>query len=88
MSPESFPMRHYLFLSMPDAIRKYVDRPYDPAAVAAGWHGWRAKLKPEMIRLPSQAELRIYVSDDQLDPSNPRKQHHLEEVWAAHIAKG
>jgi len=82
MSPESFRMRHYLFLSVPHAIRKYVDTPYDPAAVAAGWHGWRARLKPKMIRLPSQAELCTYVSDDQLDPSEPRTKHYLDECMA------
>lgn len=88
MSPESFRMRHYLFLSVPHAIRKYVDRRYDPAAVTAGWHGWRARLKPEMIRLPSQAELRPYRSDDELDPSNPRTQHYLAEGWVATKAEG
>lgn len=88
MYPESFPMRHYLFLSMSHAIRKYVDRPFDPAEEAAGWHGWRARLRPEMIRLPSQSELRTYRSDDQLDPSNPRTQHYLEEIWAAQQASG
>lgn len=88
MYPESFRMRHYLFLSAPHAIRKYVERGYDPAEVAAGWHGWRAKSKREMIKLPTQAELRTYLSDDQLDPSNPRTQHYLAEAWAAHEARG
>jgi glycosyltransferase involved in cell wall biosynthesis len=88
MSPESFPMRHYLFLNVSHAFRKYVNKRYDPREVESGWHGWRAKLKPEMIRLPSQAELRTYVSDDQLDPSNPRTQHYLEEIWAVQQASG
>ena len=85
--PASFRMRHYLFLSVPHAIRKYVDRCYDPAEVEAQWHGWRAKLKREMIKLPSQAEMRTYRSDDQLDRSNPRTCHYLVDVRAAHIAK-
>ncbi len=80
MYPESFRMRHYLFVSVPHAIRKYVNKSYNPAEVQAGWHGWRVKLKPEMIKLPLQAELRTYLSDDQLDPSNPRTQHYLAEV--------
>jgi hypothetical protein len=37
-----------------------------------------------MIELPAQSELRTYVSDDQLDPSNPRTQHYLDEVWTAY----
>jgi glycosyltransferase involved in cell wall biosynthesis len=84
MAPESFPMRHYQFLSVDHAIQKYVNMRFDSTEVAAGWHGWRAKLRPEMIRLPSQAELRTYRSDDQLDPSNPRRQHYLEEALRLH----
>lgn len=77
-------MRHYLFLSVPHAVRKYVERRYDPAEVEAGWHGLRARLGREMIRLPTEAELRPYLCDDRLDPSNPRVQHYLfETAWAA-----
>ena len=32
-----------------------------------------------MIRLPSQTELRLYSSDDDLDPSNPCQEHYLEK---------
>jgi len=88
ISPESFRMRHYLFLSVSHAIGKYVARNYDPVAVETGWHRWRAKLRPEMIKLPAQAELRTFLSDDQLDPSNPRTQHYLEEEWVAQQARG
>ena len=84
IAPQWFPMRHYLFLSVPHAVRKYVERHYDPAEVEAGWHRVRARLRPEMIRLPAMAELRGYFSDDQLDASNPRARHYLfDEAWAA-----
>jgi glycosyltransferase involved in cell wall biosynthesis len=83
MYHESFRMRHYLFLSVQHAIRKYVHKRFDPASVARGWHGWRSSLNPEMIKLPKQADLRTYVSDDQLDPSNPRTQHCLAEAELA-----
>lgn len=82
--PESFRMRHYLFLSVPHAIRKYVERRYDSSEVEAGWHRARARLRPEMIKLPVQSELRSYLSDDTLDPSSPRTRHFLfDEEWAA-----
>jgi glycosyltransferase involved in cell wall biosynthesis len=84
--PLSFPMRHYLFLSVAHAIRKYVYRHYDKNETESGLHGWRATLKPEMINLPSQKGLRLYTSDDLLDPSNPRTQHYLEEIWGAQKA--
>jgi hypothetical protein len=84
MYPTSFAMRHYLFLSVAHAIRKYVDKSYDPSEVAAGWHRARAGLRSEVIKLPAQAELRPYLSDALLDASNPRTRHYLfDEAWAA-----
>ena len=89
ISPQWFRMRHYLFLSVPHAVRKYVEKRYDTAEVEAGWHGLRARLRPEMIRLPAEAELRPYLSDDELDPSNPRAQHYLfDAAWAARQERG
>src|SRR3989442_9316183 len=81
--PKSFPMRHYLFLSISHVIRKYLQKRYDPEELKMGWHGWRARLDPQMIKLPKQADLRRYVSDGQLDPSNPRTQHCLAEAELA-----
>jgi hypothetical protein len=80
--PQWFPMRHYLFLSVLHAVRKYVNRRYDPVEVESGLHRLRAKLRPAMIQLPSQAELRRYRSDKDLDASRPRAQHFLfDEAW-------
>lgn len=81
MAPHKFPMRHYLFLSREHAIRKYVRRHYDPGEVARGWSGWRPFLQPEMIRLPSEAELRTYRGDARLDPSDAWTEHYLEKIW-------
>jgi glycosyltransferase involved in cell wall biosynthesis len=75
MHSASFPMRHYLFLSVEHAIRKYVRQIYDPDEVAMGWHRARARLRPEDIRLQDEAELRAYVSDATLDPTNPLRVH-------------
>jgi glycosyltransferase involved in cell wall biosynthesis len=77
--PRPFPMKHYLFLSLPHAVEKYVERRYDPAEVESGWHGWRAKASAEDLRLPSESELRISRSDDDLDPSEPRNRHYVDE---------
>jgi len=75
MYPEYFKMRHYLFLSVPHALSKWVNRNYDEAALEKGWHRGRASLTLEKLRLPSQKELRYYTSDDELDPSNPETRH-------------
>jgi hypothetical protein len=53
---------------------------FDPAEVADKWHGWRTRLRPEKIRLPCQAELRHYTSDDMLDFSMPRKNHFIDDA--------
>lgn len=79
MYSESFPMKHYLFLSVSHAIEKYVHRHFEPDEVASGWHGWRARLTEEDLRLPSKSALRITRSDADLDPTDPREHHYLDE---------
>jgi Glycosyl transferase family 2 len=77
MYPESFPVKHYLFLSVPHVIEKYVQRRYDQDEVDGGWHGWRSDLSASEIHLPAQAELRLALPGADLDLSEPRKQHYL-----------
>jgi len=74
--PESFKMRHYLFLSIDHFIEKYASRAFNEAEVQRGWHGWRARVDTSRIALPSRDELRAYVSDDLLDFSNAREEHY------------
>lgn len=77
MYPQSFPMRHYLCLSMRHAVTKYIERTYDPGEVDRGWHRARARLRRDDLTLPSQVELRTYVNDESLDASSPRSEHVL-----------
>lgn len=77
MCPRSFPMRHYLYLSVEHAVEKYVRRRYDPEEIAHGWHAGRHALRPERIKLLSKTSLRLYRSDDSLDPSQPQLSHPL-----------
>jgi glycosyltransferase involved in cell wall biosynthesis len=79
VAPESFPMRHYLFLSIPHAIEKYVERRFDAAELESGWHQWRARISADALRLPSESELRPYRGDDALDPSDPRMEHYVAQ---------
>lgn len=74
--PEWFPMRHYMYLSVDHALRKYVQRTYDAGELDHGWHRARAALRADQIVLPSDRELRV-VSDAGLDGSNPRTRHYL-----------
>ena len=75
-------MRHYLFLSVEHLLAKYTRRVYEPAELRRGWWGWRSRLKPDLVKLPSQAELRLYTSDEELDARNPRTRNFADE-WAA-----
>jgi glycosyltransferase involved in cell wall biosynthesis len=77
--PQRFRLRHYIFLSREQAVRKYVGKVYDPEELRDGWHGWRATLTADAIRLPSQAALQTACTDDDLDPSSPHKIHCL--LW-------
>jgi glycosyltransferase involved in cell wall biosynthesis len=84
ISPQNFVMKHYLFLSVAHARRKYIEKTYDPGEVEAGWHRARAALRPELVKLPAESELRAFLSDDELDAANPRARHYLFDAdWAA-----
>jgi glycosyltransferase involved in cell wall biosynthesis len=75
--PESFPMRHYLFLSVEHALRKYVARRYDPDEVNDGWHTARAALRAEDISLLSGSDLRVLDANGTLDATDPWPRHPL-----------
>jgi glycosyltransferase involved in cell wall biosynthesis len=78
IAPRTMYSRHYLFLSAAHAARKFRLERYEPEEVAWGWHGWRARQTPSTIVLPRERDMRTYVADELLDPSDPRA--HLEEV--------
>jgi hypothetical protein len=80
MHPRSFPLMHYLLLSVPHAVEKYVERTYSRAEVEHGWHGWRAGLRAEDIRLPGRSELRLAEPGEELDVSEPRQRHLIEDL--------
>jgi glycosyltransferase involved in cell wall biosynthesis len=83
--PTSFAVRHYLFLSSAHARQKY-SRVATVAEQQMGWGGWRITVAkrgvPGPPPLPRQAELREYVGDDELDPTEPLTQHVWAEEWA------
>lgn len=74
--PVDFKMRHYLVLSLEHAIKKYVTKDFDPAEIE-GSHGWRATAKANDFQFPPEALLRVYSVDNELDASDPLKEHIL-----------
>lgn len=82
--PELFPMKHYLFLSLPHAIEKYAGRGgYDPRELNRGWHGWRAHVGKEDIRLPPRSWMRIDEPGRPLNGNDPRRTYYFEEALIA-----
>lgn len=78
--PGSFKMKHYQFLSLEQARVKYLEKKkYD--AVAVRKQHWRYWLVKERMGLPSETELHLFTSDDELDLSKPRTRHIVED-WA------
>jgi len=73
MAPRSLYARHYLFLSVPYASRKFGPQRYAPDEIAGGWHRWRSRQTTATIELPSEHDLRTYVGDYLLDASDPYK---------------
>jgi glycosyltransferase involved in cell wall biosynthesis len=72
MSPEPFAAKHYLFLSVPHAIEKFVDQTYDEREAKLGAYRWRARVQAEDIRLPQRAEVRWSESEAFLDDGKGR----------------
>jgi glycosyltransferase involved in cell wall biosynthesis len=78
-----FRIKHYLFVSLGQLDRKYIQRRYSASEVNKGWHGWRANLKRENIALPLASEVRQTSSDEDLDASHPRARHCLDVLGSS-----
>ena len=83
MYPESFVMRHYLFLGRAHAQEKYGVKRYAPDELADGWfggqQGWRNRFSTDILEFPSKNSLREFQGDDALDASDPRTVHFMTE---------
>lgn len=82
LAPVPLNMRHYLFLSVPHAVEKFVLRRFAEEEVADGYFGWRATISADDIVLPPDEDLRFFVADHLLDASSPRTRHVLDPVAA------
>jgi hypothetical protein len=74
--PYDFKLKHYIVLSLDHAIRKYVKKAFEPKEVS-NFHGWRATAREHDLLLPTRSQMRLYTSDDDLDPTNPLREHLL-----------
>jgi len=84
LCPVFFIMKHYQFLSTMHAISRYHEIEYDPDELDMGWHGgqggWRDQFVDNEFCLPSTRDLRAMGPEQELDASQPWREHFLEKL--------
>lgn len=75
--PKNFVLRHYIMLSLAHGCRKYsTHRKYSQEEVRdRGWHGWRARFRDEMIRLPGREQMLECNRSANWNRTRPYKDH-------------
>lgn len=75
LCPEPFILRHYIFLSREHALRKYGQRVFSPRERAQSWHGDRAAVGAQTLRLPDPGQLKVLDAAETFDKSDPLTRH-------------
>jgi len=80
LAPETFIMRHYLVLSYPHAVAKYVGKNFADEDLERGWHRNRQDLSAERLRLPTAESLKRlpHWLSKQFDRTSPLAKHYWE----------
>lgn len=74
--PQKFALRHYIFLSVDHARRKYGTRVYSKSEIEArGWHRWRARNMDEVLVLPDPSRMKKLTRSGEWDTSEPLRKH-------------
>ena len=75
IGPQSFVLRHYIFLSLDHCLRKYTQRSYSKREIEErGWHRLRSRLTAANVRLPTVSEMKDVEKGD-WDRSEPHRLH-------------
>jgi glycosyltransferase involved in cell wall biosynthesis len=84
-SHEDFHLRHYLMLSEEHIRKKYMERKFDPADIAKGWHGNRLSIPASAFRVTHSPALRtlIHAGSHDLDTTVPAARHFWQ--WPAEV---
>jgi glycosyltransferase involved in cell wall biosynthesis len=73
--PESFPFKHFIFLSLKHAISKYGNRLFSKEGINRGWHKNRVSFKVNEIILPPVHIQKKLTGTNDFDRSDPKKDH-------------
>jgi hypothetical protein len=82
-APESHVLRHYIVLSQPHALRKYLHRTYDPRDIQMGWQRNRLHFTVENLTIPEHSDFLQELADPLLSGvsrARPTPKHFWE--WA------
>lgn len=81
LSPESFVLRHYIFLSQEHAYHKYPNRKFSEQELARGWHRNRHGIKQSKYKFPDSNTLETLSKAESFafNRSYPRLKHYWED---------
>lgn len=73
---ENLALRHYPFLDIDHARRKYATRRFADRGIAMGWHANRRFIEPTDMDFPAAERLRRWNPGEPLDTSDPWPAHY------------
>lgn len=79
-------LRHYPFLDLAHAQRKYSQRKFAERGLAQGWHLQRCDVMPSDMEFPAADRLKMWTAGQPLDTSDPWLRHYWLERKLARIA--
>lgn len=79
-------LRHYPFLDLAHAQRKYSQRKFAERGLARGWHLQRCGVMPSDMEFPAAERLKLWTPGQPLDTSDPWPRHYWVERKLARVA--
>lgn len=79
-------LRHYPFLDLAHAQRKYSLRQFAERGIAQGWHLQRRNVLPSDMEFPDASRLKLWVPGQPLDTSDPWRRHYWLERKLARMS--
>lgn len=79
-------LRHYPFLDLAHAQRKYSQRRFAARGLAQGWHLQRCDVMPSDMEFPAADRLKLWTPGEPLDTSDPWPRHYWLDRKLARMA--
>lgn len=83
--PQSLALRHYPFLDIDHARRKYSQRRFAKRGTDRGWHLQRCDVVPSDMDFPEAGRLKLWTPGQPLDTSDPWTRHYWLERKLARL---